>query len=62
MSETLFSERYAAHEEACGAAELAAAGQRRPGAREDIEYQDEDGDWHEEISLGKDRPGTDVTG
>lgn len=43
-------------------AELAAAGQRRPGAREDIEYQDEDGDWHEEISLGKDRPGTDVTG
>ena len=40
----------------------AAAEQRLPGATEDIEYQDEAGDWHEEVSQGKDRPETDVTG
>lgn len=32
------------------AAERAAAGQRLPGATEDIAYQDEAGDWHDEIS------------
>lgn len=58
----VFSERYAAHNEAREAAERAAAGQRLPGPTEDIEYQDQAGDWHEEISLGKDRPETDVAG
>jgi hypothetical protein len=29
---------------------------------EDIEYQDEAGDWHEEVPHGNDRPETDVTG
>lgn len=58
----VFSERYASHDEARVAAERAAAEQMLPGATEDIEYQDEVGDWHEEISLGKDRPETDVTG
>jgi hypothetical protein len=33
-----------------------------PGATEDIEFQDEAGDWHEEVSLGRDRPETDVIG
>lgn len=32
------------------AAERAAAGQRLPGATEDIAYQEEAGDWHDEIS------------
>jgi len=58
----VFSERYAAHDEAREAAERAAAEQRLPGPTEDIEYQEKAGDWHEEISLGKDRPETDVTG
>lgn len=58
----VFSERYANHDEARTAAERAAADQRRPGATEDIEYQDEAGVWHEEVSQGKDRPETDVTG
>jgi hypothetical protein len=56
------SERYASHEEAREAAERAAAGQMLPGATEDIEFQDEAGEWHEEVSLGQDRPETDVTG
>ncbi|WP_414471400.1 hypothetical protein [Microvirga sp. M2] len=58
----VFSERYTTHDEAREAAERAAAEQMLPGATEDIEYQDEAGDWHEEVSLGKDRPETDVTG
>jgi hypothetical protein len=58
----VFSERYATHDEAREAAERAAAGQMLPGATEDIEFQDEAGDWHEEVALGRDRPETDVTG
>ncbi len=58
----VFSERYASQREAREAAERAAAEQRLPGATEDIEYQDEAGDWHEEVSQGSDRPETDVTG
>ncbi|QRM34120.1 DUF2188 domain-containing protein [Microvirga sp. VF16] len=58
----VFSGRYASHDEAREAAERAAAEQRLPGATEDIEYQDKAGDWHEEVSQGKDRPETDVTG
>jgi hypothetical protein len=60
--EDVFSECYATHREAREAAERAAAEQKLPGTTEDIEYQDEAGDWHEEISQGKDRPETDVTG
>jgi hypothetical protein len=58
----VFSERYATHDEAREAAERAAAGQMLPGATEDIEFQDKAGEWHEEVSLGQDRPETDVTG
>jgi hypothetical protein len=58
----VFSERYATYEEAREAAERTAAEQRLLGATEDIEFQDEAGDWHEEVSPGQDRPETDVTG
>jgi hypothetical protein len=61
-AEDVFSECYATHGEARGAAERAAAAQRVPGATEDLEYQDEVGNWHEEVSQGTDRPETDVTG
>jgi hypothetical protein len=46
----VFSERYAAHDEAREAAERAAAEQRLLGTTEDIGCQDKAGDWHEEIS------------
>lgn len=58
----VFSERYQTHDQAREAAQRAAAEQELPGATEDIEYQDEEGDWHEETSEGKDRPETDVSG
>jgi hypothetical protein len=58
----VFSEHYPTHDEARQAAERAASEQMLPGATEDIEYQDEEGDWHEETSKGKDRPETDVSG
>ncbi|WP_414474381.1 hypothetical protein [Microvirga sp. M2] len=58
----VFSECYATHDQAREAAERAAAEQMLPGAAEDIEFQGEAGEWHEEISSGKDRPETDVTG
>jgi hypothetical protein len=58
----VFSEHWATHDQAREAAERAAAEQRLPGATEDIEYQDDAGDWHEEVSKGSDRPETDVSG
>jgi hypothetical protein len=58
----VFLECCATHDEAREAAERAAAEQRLPGATEAIEYQDEAGDWREEVSQGQDRPETDVTG
>ena len=33
-----------------------AAEQRVPGETESIEWEDEHGDWHEEIASGSDRP------
>jgi hypothetical protein len=50
----VFSERYATHLEAREAAERAAAGQRLPGAAANIEYQDEAGEWNDEVSQRKD--------
>ena len=38
----------------------AAAEQRVPGRTEGIEYEDENGKWHQELSRGDDRPETDV--
>jgi hypothetical protein len=58
----VFSERYPTHDEARMAAERAATEQRAPGETESIAFQDEKGQWHDEISSGGDRPDTDVTG
>ena len=38
----------------------AAAEQERPGETEGIVYEDEKGQWHEEIADGADRPHTHV--
>lgn len=55
-----FSESFPTHAQALEAARQAAAEQREPGQTENIEYEDEDGKWHTEISSGRDRPETDV--
>jgi hypothetical protein len=57
----VFSERFALYDEVRDAAERAAAEQRLPGSAQDIEYQDEAGDWHEEVSQGSNPLRADVT-
>ena len=56
----VFSEAFATHAAALGAAKRAAAEQRVPGRTEAIEYETADGKWHTETAAGSDRPETDV--
>ena len=56
----VFSETFASREEATSAANRAAEEQRLRGADEEIEFQDEEGEWHVEKSDGRDRPETEV--
>lgn len=52
----VFSETFTTREAAAEAAERAAEGHMRSGSDEVIEYEDADGDWHEEPASGLDRP------
>jgi len=54
----VFSEPYSTHAEALAAAKLAAEEQEKPGDMENIEYEDEKGEWHTETVSGRDRPHT----
>lgn len=56
----VFSETFPTHAEAAEAAKAAAQGHMRSGADETIEYEDEDGVWHDETVSGQDRPEADV--
>ena len=56
----VFSEPFRSRKEALKAAHLAAREQRVPGETTQIEYQDESGIWHSELSEGADRPQADV--
>ncbi len=56
-----YSETFPTKAEAEAAAQQAAAEQKLPGASEDIEFEDSQGQWHTEHSAGDDRPDTDVT-
>jgi hypothetical protein len=56
----VFSETYPIHDAAMEAAEQAAERQRAAGQSEAIQYQDAQGDWHEEVARGNDRPETEV--
>ena len=56
----VFSEPFATREAAVEAARMVAAEQTLPGPSETIEYQDEEGRWHEERAAGDDRPETEV--
>jgi Uncharacterized protein conserved in bacteria (DUF2188) len=56
----VFSEPFPSHEAALAAAKRAAAEQQLPGTTAVIEYEDENGVWHEEVDPGRDRPETSV--
>jgi hypothetical protein len=55
-----FSETFPTHEAALEAAKRAASEQRVPGETVGIQYETADGEWHEEVDPGTDRPETEV--
>lgn len=56
-----YSETFRSHADALAAATIAAAEQQVAGRTEGIEYEDEAGTWHGEVSQGDDRPQTEVS-
>jgi len=56
----VFSEPFSSRSAALAAARRVAAEQRVPGDTTQIEYEDEYGKWHTELSEGDDRPDVDV--
>jgi hypothetical protein len=56
----VFSEPFTTHAQALAAARRAAAEQKVPGRTEVIQYEDENGQWHEETASGSDRPVTSI--
>jgi Uncharacterized protein conserved in bacteria (DUF2188) len=56
----VFSETFPSHDAARAAAERAAAEQKVPGRTEEIQYEDGQGQWHNETAKGDDRPITEV--
>lgn len=57
-----YSETFPTHDDAVRAAERAAGEQQIAGKSDGIEYEDSSGKWHEELSDGRDRPQTEVSG
>ena len=57
-----YSETYRTHDDARKAAHRAAGEQHVAGQTRGITYEDKNGQWHEEIADGGDRPDTDVEG
>jgi hypothetical protein len=56
----VFSETFPSHEAALAAARRAAGEQRVSGETRGIQYETPDGNWHEELASGEDRPDTEV--
>jgi hypothetical protein len=56
----VFSETYPSHDAALKAAQHAAREQGVAGETAGIRYEDADGQWHDEIADGHDRPVVDV--
>ncbi|HEY4191732.1 MAG TPA: DUF2188 domain-containing protein [Mesorhizobium sp.] len=56
-----FSETFPSHAQALHAAERASAEQQVSGTTDGIVYEDADGNWHEELADGHDRPQTEVS-
>ncbi|NBB14775.1 DUF2188 domain-containing protein [Caulobacter sp. SLTY] len=57
-----YSETFRSHDEAAAAARRAAAEQQVGGETAAITWEDEKGEWREELALGGDRPDTAVEG
>jgi hypothetical protein len=58
----VYSETFSSHDLARKAAERAAREQAVAGETTGITYEDKQGNWHEEVARGDDRPETDVEG
>ena len=58
----VYSETYPTHDTARAAAEGAARKQNVAGQTTGIRYEDRNGEWHEEVANGSDRPETQVVG
>jgi len=56
----VFAETYPTRKAAADAARAVAAEQRTPGDTEAILFETADGEWHEELADGDDRPDADV--
>lgn len=56
----VFSETFRTREAATRAATAAAAEQEVAGQTTGIQYEDADGNWHDEVASGGDRPETEV--
>ncbi|MGN6585810.1 MAG: DUF2188 domain-containing protein [Rhizobiaceae bacterium] len=57
----VFSETFRTRDAAIRAAKNAAMEQQIPGQTSGIRYEDGNGNWHEEIAEGDDRPEADVS-
>jgi hypothetical protein len=58
----VYSETFRSHDAARAAARRAAGEQRVSGEAAGISWEDERGEWHDEVVEGVDRPDTDVEG
>lgn len=56
----VFSEPFPSRDAAVDAARMAASEQQVAGQTAHIEWEDADGEWHEEVARGDDRPETEV--
>jgi hypothetical protein len=56
----VFSETVRTRDAAVRAAHRVAAEQQISGQTQAIQYEDEDGNWHQELARGDDRPEVDV--
>lgn len=56
----VYSETFRSHDEAMAAAKRVAAEQQLGGSTTAIQWEDADGNWHEELSRGDDRPEAEV--
>lgn len=58
----VYSETFPSHDTARAATEAASRKQAVSGATTGITYEDRDGQWHQEVAEGTDRPETQVQG
>ena len=57
----VFSETFPNHADALAAARIAAERHEQTDEDRFISYQAEDGKWHNEVAVGRDRPATEIS-